>query len=194
MLLRYRLANIMKLSVHHDNIYKFSDFLSFDELKSLRDMVDGFPADQQSWTRSDSPPFWFGKVYVYGNNEPLTSIEKKLESLFDTCDETIFNSIVDFQRTLPTDDPMEMHRDVIGHSDLKYGLVLYLNDDYTGGEISYPEYNLDIKPTAGMVVIHSGDVLHGVLPILGGSPRYIITNFVRCPHDDGQCKLKVKTI
>ena len=183
----------MKLSVHHDNIYKFSDFLSFDELKSLRDIVDSLPADPVSWTRENSPPFWCGKVYAYGGKEPLTSIEKKLESLFNTCDETHFNPILDFQRTLPTDQPMEMHKDIIGHSDLKYGLVLYLNDDYLGGEISYPDYDLDIKPTAGMVVIHSADVLHGVLPILGGSPRYILTNFVRCPHDNGKCELNIKT-
>lgn len=38
-------------------------------------------------------------------------------------------------------------------SDLKFSIVAYLNDDYEGGEISFPNQNLTIKPKAGSLII-----------------------------------------
>jgi hypothetical protein len=60
----------------------------------------------------------------------------------------------------------------------RYGFVLYLNDDYTGGEIYYPKLNIEYKPKVGDLVIHPGseEYSHGVRDIVSGE-RYNITLF-----------------
>lgn len=49
-----------------------------------------------------------------------------------------------------------------------YTFLFYLNDDFEGGEISYPEYKVDYKPSAGDLIIHTTDVIHGVKKIKSG--------------------------
>jgi hypothetical protein len=66
--------------------------------------------------------------------------------------------------------------------DTPHGLVLYLNDDYEGGELYYPNLEITIKPEAGSLVIHPGneDYLHGVSPVTSGL-RYVTTAFSKDP-------------
>jgi len=60
-----------------------------------------------------------------------------------------------------------------------YTSMLYLNDDYKGGELYFPSHNdFTIKPKTGMLVIFSGDLKHphGVKQIKQGI-RYVNTAF-----------------
>lgn len=59
-----------------------------------------------------------------------------------------------------------------------YGSIIYLNDDYSGGETYYPQHNQSIKPIAGMLALHPGDTnhYHGVSKI-ENSIRYTIASF-----------------
>ena len=51
--------------------------------------------------------------------------------------------------------------------------LIYLNDDYLGGEIYFPDYDISIKPEAGDLVSFpdTPDFVHGVRTILSGT-RY----------------------
>ena len=53
--------------------------------------------------------------------------------------------------------------------------LLYLNNNYFGGEIYFPEYDVSIKPDAGDLVCFpdTPDFVHGVKPISHGT-RYTI--------------------
>jgi predicted 2-oxoglutarate/Fe(II)-dependent dioxygenase YbiX len=55
--------------------------------------------------------------------------------------------------------------------------ILYLNDDYVGGEIAFPNDSLSIKPKSGSVVIFKSDTLHEVKPILSGN-RYMTQTYI----------------
>lgn len=69
---------------------------------------------------------------------------------------------------------LKAHRDDYnGGTNTLYTAVLYLNDDYTGGELEFPESNLKFKPTSGSVVSLDNQELHQVNTILEGK-RYII--------------------
>lgn len=59
-----------------------------------------------------------------------------------------------------------------------YSSLLYLNEDYEGGELYFPEYNLSIKPEAGTLICFKGDenTLHGVKMVTEGV-RYTISLF-----------------
>lgn len=63
-------------------------------------------------------------------------------------------------------------------SNLKYVGILYLNDDYSGGELYFPDHQIEIKPSPGSMYIFSGgtDNVHGVKEITGGT-RYSIVSF-----------------
>jgi predicted 2-oxoglutarate/Fe(II)-dependent dioxygenase YbiX len=65
-----------------------------------------------------------------------------------------------------------------GFDNLKYVGILYLNKDYEGGELYFPEHNISIHPNAGSMYIFSGGVenIHGVTEITNGT-RYSIVSF-----------------
>jgi hypothetical protein len=73
---------------------------------------------------------------------------------------------------------MQVHHDSGEDESISYGLVYYLNDDYVGGEIFYPELNLEIKPEANSLVIHPATLKyrHGVRDVVSGD-RYTTTMF-----------------
>jgi hypothetical protein len=50
----------------------------------------------------------------------------------------------------------------------KYGFTIYFNSDYTGGEISYPEYDINYKPEVGDMIIHNAAIIHGVKVVKSG--------------------------
>lgn len=60
----------------------------------------------------------------------------------------------------------------------QFGCVYYLNDDYDGGEIYFPNQNIEIKPKPNTLVFFPGNMefLHGVKPITKGV-RYTLTSF-----------------
>ena len=55
--------------------------------------------------------------------------------------------------------------------------ILYLNDDYVGGEIDFIHDDLCIKPKAGSMVVFPSDKQHEVLEILSGN-RYMTQTYV----------------
>jgi hypothetical protein len=61
-----------------------------------------------------------------------------------------------------------------GNKDLAFSLVTYINDDYEGGEISFPNHNVTIKPKAGSLIMFPSQepYIHEVKPITSGT-RYM---------------------
>jgi len=57
-----------------------------------------------------------------------------------------------------------------------FTFLIYLNDDYVGGEIGYPDKKLYIKPSAGSVIIFPGNLLHEVTDLENGH-RYMTSTF-----------------
>jgi len=68
------------------------------------------------------------------------------------------------------------------HARTKYMLnksgLLYLNDDYDGGELVFPEQGISIKPETGSLIFFEGDYKkpHGVNKVISG-PRYNLVTF-----------------
>lgn len=59
-----------------------------------------------------------------------------------------------------------------------FGGVLYLNSDFRGGEIYYPNLGIQISPKPGMIVLHPAGIkyTHGVLRVTEGE-RYTMSTF-----------------
>lgn len=56
-------------------------------------------------------------------------------------------------------------------------LVLYLNDNYTGGETMFSDLDLEVKPETGKVLLFPPTLLHLSKPVTRGS-KYIIRSEV----------------
>lgn len=96
--------------------------------------------------------------------------------------EFVFNKMDHLYR-FRVGDEMKVHYDMGMDPIIKYGAVLYLNDDYEGGEIYYPNLGIEIKPEAMSLVLHSSNMTHshGVKPVTKGT-RYSLTTFLRLPQ------------
>jgi hypothetical protein len=116
--------------------------------------------------------------------ELIYDIEKKEKEAFKEYAELLGLSANDYKLTSfatvhkwDVGSDMYVHKDSYdGDSRIKFGFVLYLNEDYEGGGIHYPEYNTTIQPTTGLLVMHPGDILHGVNEVTSGV-RYNMTAF-----------------
>lgn len=60
----------------------------------------------------------------------------------------------------------------------KYVAILYLNDDYEGGTLYFPDHGIEFKPNAYSLVVFPGGVenVHGVNEITSGT-RYTMVSF-----------------
>lgn len=65
---------------------------------------------------------------------------------------------------------------------IEIAVNLYLNDDYSGGEIYFPDYDLEIKPKSGQLIMFPGghEFKHGVRTVTSGS-RYTMSSFLTTP-------------
>ncbi len=80
-----------------------------------------------------------------------------------------------------TGKSMGPHVDDYGNNDdPNISVVLYLNDDYTGGELFFKEQNVKIKPEAGSIVIFPSvePYYHESLPVESGI-KYMSPGFWR---------------
>jgi len=62
---------------------------------------------------------------------------------------------------------------------LEYAAICYLNDDYEGGEIYFPDYDLSIKPEPNELLFFPGTrfYMHGVKEVTSGN-RMVVQNFL----------------
>jgi len=69
------------------------------------------------------------------------------------------------------DDHKDHHR--------RMSWVYYINDDYTGGEISFPRFNLTYKPAANEFIVFPSNYIynHSVLPVIEGT-RYAVVSWL----------------
>lgn len=70
------------------------------------------------------------------------------------------------------DDHQDFHR--------RLSLVYYVNDDYKGGEIVFPRFNITYKPNANELLLFPSTYVynHSVLPVEEGT-RYAVVSWLR---------------
>jgi predicted 2-oxoglutarate/Fe(II)-dependent dioxygenase YbiX len=60
---------------------------------------------------------------------------------------------------------------------LNLSALVYINDNFDGGEIEFPSYNLKIKPQAGDLIIFPSNFRHAVLGVKGPNNRYTMPSW-----------------
>ena len=162
-----------KINLYNEEVYEIIDFLEEQEKTELLNFIQRNTESDWDKVKNEN---WKGKMleadaYVI---KTMKSIFLKIKNIFSNYDR--INEVYSVQRFKPN-MTMDKHKDADYSKNLKFGLVLYINDEYEGGEIFYPTLNLKIKPKSGALVIHPGDLDHEVLEVKN-SNRYMITTFV----------------
>lgn len=69
------------------------------------------------------------------------------------------------------------HYDGGTESKRSISVLIYLNDDYEGGEIEFPNFNLKFKPKAGTLVLFPSNYAYGHIahPVTSGTKYVIVT-------------------
>ena len=156
-----------------DEVYVVHNFLSEEELAEVFEELN-----LVDWN--------IDTMYHYRDAKSLRKFEDRLTKILD--DDTLsfppFDNVI---RRYPTQG-MDPHVDRQNYQNLLfeiivdenfegekvenglmwYAFILYLNDDFTGGEICYPEFGVEYKPKVGDLVIHETSIVHAVNKVKEG--------------------------
>ncbi len=183
----------MRIENPDPNIFIIKDFITVEEASQLLDLATSATEDEWSeynYTERHENDEWENRILLL---DKCLRFDQNKKMLTDK----IFNRIKKEVSTILNKDIYEyvgfrgIYRSIEGqemktHSDqglgvkFKYGIVLYLNDNYKGGEIYYPNVNVEIKPSALSLVLHPAHEAyrHGVKKVSSGT-RYSMTVFVK---------------
>jgi hypothetical protein len=75
---------------------------------------------------------------------------------------------------------LDEHVDQKNDPRLKFACIIYLNNNYAGGELYFPDRGLEFRPAERSLVMFdaSDEYLHGVKPVGDGPTRYAMTSFI----------------
>lgn len=161
------LINFEKLGNDKNNIKVIKNFLSDEECDLIVSKVDGKDA---SMVKSHS--YDKRKIFnhdLYPNILLLGSIVRnKIEELYSIkVKQTSIPNITQWSES----NKMSAHVDDLGNEEYHIASIIYLNDNYAGGEISFITHDLSIKPRIGDLLIFPGNLhyCHEVQEVLEGS-------------------------
>ena len=161
----------MKLIKHAEGVHEIEEFLD----EELRTAFLSKASENVNWNTSH-----IGNTVKDMGDElyfKIWDVYKNIETFFTNIGSVIYSRDL---RRLTNSEFMWPHEDGGNPDDprkIVFGIAIYLNDDFTGGELIYPTLGLSVTPKAGSMVIHNADLKHQVFPVLKGE-RYSITTFV----------------
>ena len=173
----------MQVNKIYDDVYEVENFLTKEELLEVNKIISNTPEedwfDELSKDQNKTPDFWHGKNLYFKTGNIFNLINDKMKNLFESY--SFYPNKMHLQRYKQGDFIKEHTDQWMTNLDyyIGYGLCLYYNDEYLGGELDYPDLKITIKPKANTLYIHGGHILHGSLPVLDDNIRYFSTVFVR---------------
>jgi len=155
--------------MNKEEIKSFKNYVEPQDAKLLIDLMDELKSKNQlNNERGD------GTFRLYNSDKPvLTNFVKKYSDKFIE-DKNLY--LTEYLVALYEEGAfMNVHRDVEDDSET-VSTVIYLNDEYKGGELSFPEIdgNYTYTPEKYELIYFPTPYLHGVNPVISGK-RYIIT-------------------
>jgi hypothetical protein len=107
------------------------------------------------------------------------SINKKLHDLFLQFPDLDLQGVGSIQRQYEGVS-LSYHVDSLSNPSVVFANVIYVNDDFTGGELHFPTIDVTYKPKTGALIVFpsADEYLHGVKPVGAGPTRYALPAFV----------------
>lgn len=169
------------------NITIINQLISHDDIKYVRNYLDG-----SAFTREENNPNEFINVSDTRCNGILADAQQLLRSCIEdefqchVSDEGI-GTVVKFSVgwELPYHcDQWSNLPTYGGGAKRDISSIIYLSDDFTGGELEFPDIGMMIEPSAGSAIFFTGteEYMHRVRPVISGN-RMTCTGFWTMLHD-----------
>lgn len=180
----------MEIIKHKDDIISYEGFISQETCK---DLIDYFESAKEYW---DLICFFnsYGMSLVPDNDileasninwDILNDISDRMqECINSSTGRPLKRNSIHAQKwevgsfAMPHSDNSDLDGNPNGWRDNKYVSILYLNEEYEGGVLTFDEHGITLKPKAGTLVTFPGGIenLHSVTEVTDGL-RYTIVSF-----------------
>jgi predicted 2-oxoglutarate/Fe(II)-dependent dioxygenase YbiX len=92
----------------------------------------------------------------------------------------VLSGLATIQRMQPGVE-LKSHVDQDTDPSIRYATIIYINDDYAGGELFFKNIDIKVRPKPGDLLFFPGDSKHehGVRHVKDGPIRYVIVGFVK---------------
>lgn len=189
-----------------ENVLAVEDFLSASDLEYLHNIINNLSEDDwmieytknlkrfclEKFGREDVDNLvaegkfeitvgWEDKNYNLENDSVTQGIVDKLDKLIAVVDPSLEASgLKTFQRMQESVE-LKAHTDQDTDPSIRYATIIYLNDNYNGGELFFSNKDVEIKPKPGSLVIFPGtqEFNHGVRHVKAGPLRYVLVGFIK---------------
>jgi hypothetical protein len=153
-----------------DNIKIFENFLSKEQCQIFVNEANN--AEVEKWTKNN-----FYHTLKSSNHEEVKNIKRKLDEVFENKFHIQRPQVI--HRT-DSSSKWTYHSDDEGGKEIKYGIVIYLNDEFEGGHTKYKNKEYELVPKPGMMILHPAnkEFEHTVTDVTKGI-RYTLTSFAR---------------
>jgi hypothetical protein len=175
--------NVEKLH-DEEEIWVYRNFLSQEEVSNIYNEAKNFNEEFWGGDAARHTIEWYNGRSSLIVPE-LIPVRKKIQDLVQGYNVTPGESLA----RMFTGDTMHEHEDSCGDEGTnetddnntcaitQYGCVVYINDDFEGGDLYYPKLGLSYTPSAGDLVIHGSRIKHGVSKVTSGT-RYVYPSFL----------------
>lgn len=195
-----------------EHIFMVKDFVSAEERKRIMDEVVTYTdeewlghymdhlrdhAEREHGTRDIETLNKEGKIEITWDwadknlhlktiRDILQKLNKQVEEILEPYPFLYYNGLGTIQRQY---DGAELRVHVDNHTDplVAYAAIMYINDDYNGGELIFPTRNLELRVPAGAMMFFPATegYPHGVKPPLAGPKRYVLPSFISMYNEQG---------
>lgn len=163
-----------------EGVWVIENFFDVQKNKELYDLC----LDNEGWDKLDFQNAFTNNLKVIEKAVPIIDeINFKIENQFDLSKYSLqwtrmISRFVPRGKTETLSMSIHVDRhDNPGSKDVVFGVIYYINDNYDGGEIFYPDLNILYKPKANSLVCHDATIRHGVKLVKNGT-RYMLPEFI----------------
>ena len=127
---------------------------------------------------------WNDKNLSFIGSDLHRRIDKKFDSVLEKTGEGLLLSGFYFIQRMYDGVELVSHHDQNTDESIIHAAVIYINNDYNGGEIFWAKKDFEMKPEVGDLLVFGGDPEweHGVRFVTEGPMRYVLPAFIKIPN------------
>jgi hypothetical protein len=158
----------------------------------------GFVPSQTTQDYESGDPFLQSVRTSYGLSiGKASAFSKSAKEIYNSCDRVISLALPEYKKIFKINEEIKnaetysllryqpgekynLHYDGGTETSRSISVLIYLNDDYEGGEIDFPNFNTKIKPKAGTMILFPSNYAYAHIahPVVLGT-KYVIATWLK---------------